>query len=53
MNVKERIETLTRLLNQYAYEYYVLDNPSISDYEYDQLYKELSSFSLYSHEVSM
>ena len=46
MNVKERIETLTRLLNQYAYEYYVLDNPSISDYEYDQLYKELSSLEL-------
>ena len=46
MDVKERIETLTRLLNQYAYEYYVLDNPSISDYEYDQLYKELSSLEL-------
>lgn len=41
MNQQERIATLTRLLNQYAYEYYVLDNPSISDYEYDQLYKEL------------
>jgi len=41
MDFKTRIETLTKLLNQYAYEYYVLDNPSISDYEYDQLYKEL------------
>ena len=42
MNQQERIITLTRLLNQYAYEYYVLDNPTISDYEYDQLYKELT-----------
>ena len=41
MDYKTRIEKLTKLLNQYAYEYYVLDNPSISDYEYDQLYKEL------------
>ena len=38
MDIKERIITLTKLLNQYAYEYYVLDNPTISDFEYDQLY---------------
>jgi DNA ligase (NAD+) len=43
MDVKERIKTLTDLLNQYAYEYYVEDNPSISDFEYDQLYRELTS----------
>lgn len=41
MDAKERIEILVKLLNQYAYEYYVLDNPSISDYEYDKLYNEL------------
>ena len=41
MDIKERIITLTKLLNQYAYEYYVLDNPTISDFEYDQLYNEL------------
>ncbi len=41
MDYKQRIETLTRLLNKCAYEYYVLDNPTISDFEYDQLYKEL------------
>ena len=41
MDIKERIITLTKLLNQYAYEYYVLDNPNISDFEYDQLYNEL------------
>jgi DNA ligase (NAD+) len=38
---KERIEELTKLLNYYNYMYYVENNPVISDYEYDQLYKEL------------
>lgn len=37
-----RIEELTELLNKYAKEYYTLDNPSVSDQEYDRLYKELS-----------
>ena len=36
-----RIEELRRLLNQYAYEYYVLDSPSVSDAIYDSLYSEL------------
>lgn len=36
-----RIEELVTLLNQYAQEYYQLDNPSISDAEYDRLYREL------------
>jgi len=38
---KERIEELTKLINYYNYMYYVENNPVISDYEYDQLYKEL------------
>jgi DNA ligase (NAD+) len=38
---KERIEELTKLLNYYNYMYYVENNPVISDYEYDRLYKEL------------
>ncbi|MCM8806393.1 MAG: NAD-dependent DNA ligase LigA [Candidatus Omnitrophica bacterium] len=38
---KERIEELVKLLNYYNYMYYVENNPVISDYEYDQLYKEL------------
>ena len=29
------------LLNRYAYEYYTKDAPSVSDSEYDQLYREL------------
>ncbi|MBB5325166.1 DNA ligase (NAD+) [Anoxybacillus tepidamans] len=37
----ERIEELRRLLNQYNYEYYVLDRPSVPDAEYDRLMQEL------------
>ncbi len=41
MEVKQRIEELRSLLEKYNYEYYVLDNPSVTDYEFDQLMKEL------------
>lgn len=37
----ERILELRKLLNQYNYEYHVLDKPTIPDTEYDQLLKEL------------
>jgi len=36
-----RVEELTRELNEYNYQYYVLANPSISDYDFDQKLKEL------------
>ncbi|AMB99455.1 DNA ligase (NAD(+)) LigA [Aerococcus urinaehominis] len=36
-----RLVDLTDQLNQYAYQYYVLDQPTITDAEYDQLYQEL------------
>jgi DNA ligase (NAD+) len=36
-----RIEELHRLLNQYNYEYHVLDKPSVPDAEYDRLMQEL------------
>ncbi len=36
-----RMRELVAKLNQYAYEYYTLDNPSVSDAEYDRLYEEL------------
>ncbi len=39
--IKARIEYLVKILNQYGYEYYVLDNPTVSDAEYDSLIKEL------------
>jgi DNA ligase (NAD+) len=38
---KGRIVQLTRELQQHNYNYYVLNNPTISDYEFDQLLKEL------------
>ncbi|MBQ3235069.1 MAG: NAD-dependent DNA ligase LigA [Clostridia bacterium] len=36
-----RMRELVDILNKYAYEYYVLDNPTVSDGEYDRLYDEL------------
>jgi DNA ligase (NAD+) len=36
-----RVEELHRLLNQYNYEYHVLDKPSVPDAEYDRLMQEL------------
>ncbi|MDQ0362794.1 NAD-dependent DNA ligase LigA [Breznakia pachnodae] len=39
--MKERIEELRKLLHQLGYEYYVLDNPSLSDQEYDRYMQEL------------
>lgn len=41
MTIKERIDEIRKLLEQYNYEYYVLDNPSVSDAEYDRLMQEL------------
>lgn len=35
------MEKLVELLNRYAYEYYVLDAPTVSDVEYDRLYDRL------------
>ena len=40
-DVKKRIEELTKILNQANYEYYNLDNPSITDQEYDKYLREL------------
>lgn len=38
---KSRVQELRDLLNQYGYEYYVLDQPSVPDAEYDKLMNEL------------
>lgn len=37
MSIKKEIENLRKKINQYDYQYYVLNQPSISDYDYDQL----------------
>ncbi|MFM9294316.1 NAD-dependent DNA ligase LigA [Streptococcus sp. ST14] len=39
--MNERMNELVALLNRYAIEYYTSDNPSVSDSEYDRLYREL------------
>ncbi len=39
----ERIDELRELLEKYNYQYYVLDTPSVSDFEYDRLMQELIS----------
>ena len=40
--IKERIEKLRQILHYHNYQYYVLAQPEISDFEYDSLLKELS-----------
>ena len=41
MDARERIQELTELLTQANYRYYVLDDPSMPDFEYDRLLREL------------
>ncbi|CEN40913.1 DNA ligase [Capnocytophaga cynodegmi] len=41
MSIKIKIEQLRSELNQHNYNYYILDNPTISDYEFDLKLKEL------------
>lgn len=41
MNPEKRVAELIKLLNQYSYEYHVLDSPTVSDAVYDGLIKEL------------
>ena len=41
MEAIKRIDELTRILNEANYQYYVLDNPTMLDFEYDHLLREL------------
>lgn len=43
MNFKEKIDKLTDLLNEANYQYYVLDNPQMPDFEYDRMLRELEN----------
>ncbi|SDN36628.1 NAD-dependent DNA ligase LigA [Acetanaerobacterium elongatum] len=38
---KQRVAEIKPLLEEYAYQYYVMDNPTVSDFEYDKLLHEL------------
>ena len=40
-DLQSRVNDLHQLLNQYSYEYYVQDSPSVPDSEYDKLLHEL------------
>lgn len=40
-NVSNKINEIIKELNKYAYDYYVLDNPAVSDKEYDKKYDQL------------
>ncbi|GGP08018.1 NAD-dependent DNA ligase LigA [Oceanobacillus neutriphilus] len=39
--IKDRMDSLVEILNQYGYSYYVLDNPTVPDSEYDKKSREL------------
>jgi len=43
MNVKERIDFLRKEISGHNHSYYVLDNPSVSDFEFDSLLEELQN----------
>ena len=41
MNISEKIFSLRKKLHDHSYRYYVLDDPLISDYDFDMMLKEL------------
>ena len=41
MNVEKRIDELVKIINEADYNYHTLDNPTISDQEYDKYLREL------------
>ena len=49
--IKDEMRELVDILNKYAYEYYVLDNPTVADIEYDRLYDKLKRLEEESGEV--
>ncbi len=46
MNIQEQIQTLRKELHQHNYDYYALDNATISDYDFDLKLKELQKLEL-------
>lgn len=50
--MEKRIREIIDTLNKWAYEYYVLDNPSVDDKEYDKLYDELVAWEKSTGEVA-
>lgn len=46
MEIKQRVDELTKILNDANYSYYALDNPSITDQEFDKYLRELEELEL-------
>lgn len=42
--IKTEIEELRKEINKHSYDYYVMDNPTISDYDYDMLFRRLIEY---------
>ena len=53
MEPKQRIEELTKLLNDAGYRYYVLDDPTMPDFEYDHLLRELEELERANPELAL
>ena len=53
MEAKERILELTKLLNDANYRYYVLDDPTMPDFEYDRLLRELEELEAADPQLAM
>ena len=53
MNPKQRIQELTALLTEANYRYYVLDNPTMQDFEYDRLLRELETLEQANPELAL
>ncbi len=51
MDAKTRIEEIKSIINKANYEYYTLDNPTLSDYEYDHLMAELIELETFNPEL--
>ena len=46
MDIEKKIKELSDKINHHNIQYYVHDNPIISDYEYDALFRELQALEL-------
>ncbi len=53
MEASKRVQELTALLREANYQYYVLDNPSMQDFEYDRLLRELEDLEKAHPELAM
>ena len=53
MDARERVAELTKLLTEANYRYYVLDDPTMPDFEYDHLLRELEDLEKANPELLM